>query len=80
MNRAEKRNYFRQQKRNFDAIYCPKCKHKTRHMALPHEDTCDIYCEVCFNKLATGIKPGTRGVYPREWVKGRYFYPVNVMN
>lgn len=78
MNRTEKREYFRKYKRDVDCIYCPKCKHKTRHLALPHEDTCDIYCEVCYNKLATGVKPGTRGVTPRDWVKGRFFHPVTM--
>lgn len=80
MNRQEKREYFRKYKRDPDAIYCPKCKHKTRHMALPHEDTCDVYCECCYNKLASGIKPGTRGVWPKDWVKGRFFRPVNLMH
>ena len=73
MNRTEKRNAFARAKRNPDAIFCPVCKHKTMHLAMPNEDTLDIYCSVCYNRLEQGIVPGTRGCQPKEIVKGRYW-------
>lgn len=74
MNRQEKRAHWASAKKNIDALLCPKCGRKVMMVALPHEDTCDIYCPVCYNLLEQGIKPGTRGVMPKEIVKGRYFY------
>lgn len=73
MSRQLERQYFALHRRDEDAIWCPKCKHKTRHFAMPHEDTLDIYCELCHNRLAMGIKPYTRGCYPKDFVKGRFW-------
>lgn len=70
MNRTEKRQHFATARRSEDSIFCPVCKHKTMHIAMPHEDTCDIYCSVCYNRLAQGITPGTNGVMPKQIVKG----------
>ncbi len=71
MSRQMKRKHWAENKRNPDALFCPKCKHKTIHIAMPNEDTCDIYCTVCYNRLVQGVKPGTNGVAPRDKVKGR---------
>jgi len=73
MSRTIKRKHWADMRRNPDALYCPVCKHKTMHVAMPNEETCDIYCSVCYNRLAQGIKPGTNGVEPKEPVKGRYW-------
>ena len=35
MNRAQRRNHYREAKKDPIAIYCPKCNHKTRHMSIP---------------------------------------------
>lgn len=73
MNRAERRNAFARAKRNDDAIWCPVCKHKTMHVAMPNEDTCDIYCSVCGSVRDRGVKPGP-GVAPKEFVKGSKYH------
>lgn len=73
LSRAQKRKHWNDMKRNPDAIFCPICRHKTIHVAMPHEDTCDIYCVVCYNRLAQGVHPGTNGVEPKATVKGRYW-------
>jgi hypothetical protein len=73
LNRAEKRNAFAKAKRNPDAIWCPVCKHKTLFIALPHEDTCDIYCSVCGSLRDRGVPAGKFGVMPKEFVKGHLY-------
>lgn len=35
MNREERRAHYREAKTDPIAIYCPRCTHKTRHIALP---------------------------------------------
>lgn len=74
MNRQEKRQHYAMAKKNPDALYCPRCKKKVLMVALPNEDTCDIWCPVCYFCIEQGVKPGTRGVMPKEVVKGRKFY------
>jgi len=79
MNREQRRAHYRENKSNPNAIFCPKCGHKTRHVALPmdkhyamdnmptpeNEVECNIVCSACGNVLRSYIK----GVKPYEYVK-----------
>ena len=65
MNRVQRRAHYREAKRDPIAIYCPRCTHKTRHVAVPvsmHEKKddegkklCSVVCVACGNVLRTGF-------------------------
>jgi len=75
MNREQRRKHFRDEKRDPDAIYCPHCTHKTKHVALPEKKNwreegltpttvpCQIVCVACGNILRHNIT----GVVPYEY-------------
>ena len=80
MNREQRRAHYKENKNNPGAIYCPRCKHKTRHMAMPEKPytpkeglgalegalvPCSIVCVACGNALRCGIT----GLKPYEYVK-----------
>lgn len=35
MNREQRREHFKEARNDPFAIFCPRCKHKTRHVSLP---------------------------------------------
>lgn len=35
MNRDQRRSHYREAKKDPISIYCPRCNHKTRHVAMP---------------------------------------------
>ena len=37
MNREQRRAHYRENCNNPSALYCPKCQHRTRHVALPED-------------------------------------------
>lgn len=37
MNREERRAHYREAKSDPISIFCPRCKHKTRHIAMPSD-------------------------------------------
>ena len=68
MNREQRRAHFKQNKNNPNAIFCPRCDHKTRHVALPGtvKEACNIVCVICGNKLRRNVK----GYIPYTYVEG----------
>ena len=70
MNRAERRKYLRDMKRDGTiknmATNCPICKGKTLHIAIPTEKhLCDIVCESCGTTVARNIE----GCIPYTYVR-----------
>ena len=79
MNREQRRAHYRENKTNPSAVFCPRCNHKTRHVALPMDKNyalndspikdanveCNIVCSAFGNVLRSYIK----GVTPYEYVK-----------
>ena len=60
-NREEIRKYIREHKQDPLAKYCPLCKGKTLHVAIPNiKGTCDIICECCWTTFEQNVK----GVIP----------------
>lgn len=48
MNRAEKRQYIKDHRKDAMASYCPTCKGKTLHYTRPTgKNLCDVVCECC---------------------------------
>lgn len=50
MNRKQRRDQFKAARGNPDALWCPKCGHRTIHAAVKvpkDEDHYEIYCSVC---------------------------------
>ncbi len=78
MNREERRKHYREAKKDPIAIYCPRCTHKTRHVATPvtplsrqsAEDRekktckCNVVCVACGNILRADVE-----LIPYEYVK-----------
>lgn len=66
MNRAERRKYIRDMKKDNMATNCPICKGKTLHTAIPTENhLCDIVCECCGTTVARNIE----GCIPYTYVR-----------
>ena len=80
MNREERRKHYKENKSNDKAIYCPRCGHKTRHVAIPaskeyamrakflppdKEQGCHVVCVACGNILRADIK----GLVPYTYVE-----------
>lgn len=65
MNLRERRGYLSRMRKDQSACFCPACKRKTRHFAIPSKDeagACDIVCEYCNEivvRAANGITPYT---------------------
>lgn len=75
MNREAKRCMFRAGRRDPDAIYCPVCKHRVKHVAVKVAGDVDhytVHCAVCFNRLGL-TREGMDGVTGEGAVKGRYW-------
>ena len=70
MNRAERRKYIRDMKRDGTmknmATNCLICKGKTLHTAIPTEKhLCDIVCECCGTTVARNVE----GCIPYTYVR-----------
>ena len=39
MNRAQRRAHYREAKKDEISVFCPRCNHKTRHVALPEDES-----------------------------------------
>lgn len=69
MNRAERRQYIRDMKREDRkgmATNCLICKSKTLHIAIPTENhLCDIVCNCCGTTVARNIE----GCIPYTYVR-----------
>ena len=68
MNREERRKHYKENVNDKSAIFCPRCKHKTKHITLPlrqspmnhivppqEPEKCCIVCVACGNILRTDI-------------------------
>lgn len=65
MTREQRRAHYREAKKDPVAVYCPRCTHKTRHVAMPlntfskrdyeNGEKCQVVCVACGNILRTGI-------------------------
>ena len=76
LNREQRRKHYRDVKKDPTAVYCPRCTHKTKHVALPEKRnwreegltadkvSCSIVCVACGNVLRHAIT----GVEPYEYV------------
>lgn len=66
MNREQRRQHYKENANDKSAVFCPRCKHKTKHVALPEgarpADTlpdqpqkCMIVCVACGHVLRTNM-------------------------
>ncbi len=66
MNRAEKRQYIKDHRKDEMASYCEVCKGKTLHYTRPTgKDLCDIVCECCGKAAIQNEK----GIVPMVYVR-----------
>lgn len=66
MNRADRRKYSREMKRDHMASCCPICKKQARHISIPTgKNICNIVCECC----GAVAKQNVEGVVPMVYVR-----------
>jgi len=78
-NREFRRNAIKQARGNPDALYCPRCQHKTLHVGYPKNPVntgkgmiYKVVCEICGNEYGEAPN-GKKGIHDRDHVKGRYW-------
>ena len=66
MNRADRRKYNRDMKRDHMASRCPICKKQARHISVPvGKNFCNIVCEGC----GAVAKQNVEGIVPMVYVR-----------
>lgn len=66
MNRADRRKYSREMKRDNMASCCPICKKQARHISIPvGKNLCNIVCEGC----GAVAKQNVEGIVPMVYVR-----------